>query len=302
MKRYSIIVPNRNNPELLQRALTSIPQREDTEVIVVDDASDPSCIDMDHYPGSDRPDCQVIFTTEGKGAGYARNVGLEHAGGEWLVFLDSDDFFMDGFLSLMDVHADAPEDIVFFGITSVCSDTLEPSPRHESRTVPINRYATRPALLAFYCRHLWPEPWGKMIRRSMVMENGIRFDQTACANDVLFSARIGRAARTVCYDPGVLYCVTSREGSLSESLAVNPKKTTDRLTTYWRLQQLFDREGIHLYYFYVFYKDCIGMGGEPARRARAFVRENRIPGWKIRLNSLRQVLRKRLRIGVPYCP
>ena len=44
---YSIIIPHKNTPKFLQRCLDSIPQREDLEVIVVDDNSDPNIVDFD---------------------------------------------------------------------------------------------------------------------------------------------------------------------------------------------------------------------------------------------------------------
>lgn len=300
--RYSIIVPNRNHPELLIRALASIPVREDTEVIVVDDASDPSFMDMKHYPGMERPDSQVVLTTEGKGAGYARNVGLDRAKGEWLVFLDSDDFFMDGFMKLLEAHAEDTDDIVFFGITSVFSDTLEPATRHKSRMDALSRYSNRPHLLDFYCRNICREPWGKMIRRSLVVNNSIRFDETFCANDVMFSAKTGQAARSVSYDPRIFYCLTDRKGNLTDLRLENARKTADRLDVNWRLLQFFRSHGIYgILFFYPLFKECIQLGGETKRIAEQFKKDNHISRGNILFYTRLQELMHKLRIGVPYC-
>lgn len=46
MYKYSIIIPHYNIPELLQRCLDSIPERDDVQVIVVDDNSDSSKVDL----------------------------------------------------------------------------------------------------------------------------------------------------------------------------------------------------------------------------------------------------------------
>jgi glycosyltransferase involved in cell wall biosynthesis len=81
---YSIIIPHKNIPALLQRCLNSIPRREDIQIIVVDDNSDSNIVDFEHFPGMDEPCVDVVFTKEGKGAGYARNVGLSKAKGKWL--------------------------------------------------------------------------------------------------------------------------------------------------------------------------------------------------------------------------
>lgn len=58
---YSIIIPHYNIPDLLQRLLDSIPQREDIEIIVVDDNSSSDVVDFNHFPGSDRNDVRIIF-------------------------------------------------------------------------------------------------------------------------------------------------------------------------------------------------------------------------------------------------
>ena len=301
MKRYSIIVPNRDHPELLRRALSSIPYREDVEVIVVDDASDPSVIDRQNYPGLERADCRVIFTTEGKGAGYARNVGLDHATGEWLVFLDSDDLFADGFLSLLDRHASEADDIVFFGCRSVDSETLLPSDRLEYRRKLLERYADRPLLVEFHNRYLHTEPWGKMIRRDFILREGIRFEETVCANDYLFSVVSGNKARKVSYDDAVLYCVTSREGSLSKLFFDSPQKAWDRMLAYWHVQQFFQKESVPLYPFYELSEQYARESPETARLAGEFRKSQHISRFTFALGNLHFKIRKRYRIGVPYC-
>ena len=55
---FSIIIPTKNIPDLLQRCLESIPQRSDIEIIVVDDNSDREIVDVKNYPGTNNQ--QVI--------------------------------------------------------------------------------------------------------------------------------------------------------------------------------------------------------------------------------------------------
>ena len=50
MINYTVIIPHKNIPELLQRCLDSIPERDDIQVIVVDDNSDESRVSFDHFP------------------------------------------------------------------------------------------------------------------------------------------------------------------------------------------------------------------------------------------------------------
>ena len=301
MINYSIIIPNRNQIMLLSRAISSIPQRKDIEMIIVDDASDPSQVDMLHYPGLERPDCQVFFTKEGKGAGYARNVGMEHASGKWLLFLDSDDFFAEGFLNLLDSHCDSEEDIVFFGCKSVDSTTLQPSNRIDYRRDILKKYSNCPRKIEFYNRYLHTEPWGKMIRREFLLRERIRFEETTCANDYLFSVVSGHKARNISYDNRVLYCLTSRSDSLSQHYFDKPEKARDRLLVYWHVQQFFHQERILLFPFFMLWLMYTGESPDISQLAESFRQQHHISRFTITFGCLLYKIRKRIRIGVPYC-
>lgn len=136
---YSIIIPHKNIPHLLQRCLKSIPRRKDVQIIIVDDNSDPEIVDFANFPGVLEECVEVYFTKEGKGAGFARNVGLEHAVGRWLIFADADDFFNACFLGSIDTYKDSLYDIVYFGVNSVFSDSLKVT----NRDMRINKFVER---------------------------------------------------------------------------------------------------------------------------------------------------------------
>lgn len=110
MKTYSFIIPHHNTPLLLQNLIATIPQRDDIEIIVVDDNSSNG-----KRPSNLRSDvCLInIPAQESKGAGHARNRGLEVATGKWLLFADSDDFYDKGFLEELDKYRDSNLDVVF---------------------------------------------------------------------------------------------------------------------------------------------------------------------------------------------
>ena len=59
---YSIIIPHKNIPSLLQRCLDSIPLRDDIQIIIVDDNSSPDKVDFNNFPGLDRDDTEVYLT------------------------------------------------------------------------------------------------------------------------------------------------------------------------------------------------------------------------------------------------
>ncbi len=53
---------------------------------------------INHFPRWKGQRYEYYLTKEGKGAGYARNIALDYALGEWLVFADADDFFQKKYL------------------------------------------------------------------------------------------------------------------------------------------------------------------------------------------------------------
>ena len=106
--KVSLIIPVYNTGEKLHRCLDSILAQsyQDYECIVVDDGStDDSSTIIDEYATRDVR-FKVVHKENG-GVSSARNYGLNIANGEWLVFIDSDDFLMpDHIASLMDAATD----------------------------------------------------------------------------------------------------------------------------------------------------------------------------------------------------
>ena len=118
---FTIIIPHYNIPDLLMRCLKSIPIREDIQVIVVDDCSPNAETYKLTYPELSRPFLEYYSTVKGGSAGRARNVGLDHARGKWILFADADDFFENGFMSTLNSYLNSEADVVIFDYRSVLS-------------------------------------------------------------------------------------------------------------------------------------------------------------------------------------
>lgn len=122
MFNYSIIIPHKNIPSLLRRCLDSIPERDDLEIIVVDDNSKEDTIrDLQTIH---RNNIQIIYTKEGKGAGYAMNVGISKAQGKWILFADADDFFLPNVIEKISPYSDCPQNLILFNSICRFSDDL----------------------------------------------------------------------------------------------------------------------------------------------------------------------------------
>jgi glycosyltransferase involved in cell wall biosynthesis len=217
---YSIIIPHKNIPQLLQRCLDSIPRREDVQIIVVDDNSDTDKVDFANFPGLNDPYVEVVFgknESGRKGPGYARNLGLERAKGKWLVFADADDFFNNpAFEEALDKYANSDADMICFASNAVDSDDtsikLEDRPfamgniiklAKEKNDLDIVRYRTGTVCWRF-------------IKNDLIKKTKLKFQEIFYREDNFFAVQIGYNANQIILDDELaIYCYTYRKGSLT---------------------------------------------------------------------------------------
>lgn len=216
---YTFIIPHKNIPDLLQRCLNSIPRREDIQIIVVDDNSDPKKVDFEHFPGIGEPCVEVYFTKEGKGAGYARNVGLRHIKGKWLLFADADDYFLPNLLLVLDKHLLDWADIIYFEVESRFSNTGTLANRSDFFNSLLSNTDINDKYSIGQLKYRYVVPWGKMIKSKVVVDNHCLFEEVQYGNDVMFAIYVASYVKTILIDKMQIYCVTVRENSLTEQIS-----------------------------------------------------------------------------------
>jgi glycosyltransferase involved in cell wall biosynthesis len=248
---YSIIIPHKNTPILLNRLLDSIPRRDDLEIIIVDDNSHEELVDFNNFPGIGERNIAVILNKqEGRGAGYARNIGLSKACGKWLLFADADDFYDKNiFWESVDQYRDSLADIVYFGVVGVDSENPQQLINKRGVVQKLDEYYTRyldgDLSVENDIRYNFTEPWAKMIRRKLVACYSITFDETMVANDYMFSVKVGFHAKRIKVDCRKLYILTYRKGSLSSSFADTSDKLLIRIRVAINVVCFFDKHQIH---------------------------------------------------------
>lgn len=239
---FSVIIPHYGIPELLRRCLASIPQREDLQVIVVDDQSPDYDTYRERFPDLFREGVTWLRTSHNGGAGLARNVGLEESVGKWLLFADADDFFTEEMEELLDEDKDAEEDVIYFRHRCVLSDRPdEKAHRDKWMEGLFDRYFESGDDREIRFEHC--VPWAKMIRRSLVEEYAIRFDEVRYSNDVMFNTIVGSKARAVRVVNRPLYVLTERSGSLTAGFARKPGELQVRAEVTLRAQKLMNECG-----------------------------------------------------------
>lgn len=210
---YSIIIPHKNSAGLLQRCLDSIPQRDDIQIIIIDDNS----LNIKKLRDIEKKYSYVemIYTKEGRGAGYARNVGLKQIKGKWVLFADADDFYNKNAFSILDNYINSDNDIIYFFANSLDVNTLLPTPREKGLQNIYEKYDSDNIRSADYIRFKNWAPWNKMIRSDFWFKYRIFFDEIPFGNDLNFSMKISFLAKRYEIITNRLYCLTYSSNSVT---------------------------------------------------------------------------------------
>lgn len=225
MKKYhlTIIIPHYNASKLLEKLLLTIPENESIEVIVVDDQSEDAHITHIHEIKASGKYREFIFLenrTSKKGAGVARNIGLEKASGEWLLFADSDDYFTDIFYKSISKYFTSNNDVVFFKPTSIYIDTGEVAERHLDITRVLENYLKDSSRQnELNVRFDFFPPWAKLIKKEFLDQHKIHFDEVIASNDVMFSTKVGYFMKNFDVSDSTIYVITRNHGSLTANMS-----------------------------------------------------------------------------------
>ena len=217
----TIIIPYYKKINSLEQLLCSIPQKESIEVIVVNDDDN---IDTQFF-NLLRCFPKVKFFEQLPGkrwAGSARNLGLSKAKGDFVLFADTDDYFIDGFFDILLSYFDKKFDMVFFRPAS----SLEGggySSRHLSYSMLIDDYFNKKNEEILYKFHV---PWSKLYRREYLVNQDIFFDEIVASNDVNFSLKASYFARdNYAVDKRSIYCVVESSSSLTKAKTIENAKS-----------------------------------------------------------------------------
>lgn len=220
---YTIIIPHKNTPELLKRCLNSIPFRNDLQIVVVDDNSDPRKVDFQHFPGYDRSNVDIVFTHESRGAGYARNQGMLKAKGKWLMFADADDYYTANINNLLGKYASVDDiDIVYFN----CIGTSLAQNRCKLYNKMIEEYIAGDVDAEKRIKYNFWVPWNKMFNSSLIRKYNLQFEEVPTGNDAKFSLLASYYSNKIVVEPDYYYVsvihsdsITLRKKTLQEKLS-----------------------------------------------------------------------------------
>ncbi len=215
MCSISIIVPVYNVEKYLERCLDSIKRQtfDDFECILVDDGSSDSSLSICTLHASSDPRFKVIHIDNG-GVSSARNRGLDEASGEWVGFVDSDDWVeCDMYRSMYIDAIESGSDIVVAG---VCGYNNGKNKKIlSSRDALMTMFNPRSRMDGFSVTRL--------IRREII--GSIRYDENlGYLEDLNFFYRIYKKAKSVYWHDAPYYHYENRDESATGSYILSDKK------------------------------------------------------------------------------
>lgn len=227
--KISVIVPVYNAEEYLERCIHSVIDQtyENWELLLVDDGSiDQSGIMCDRYGEKDTR-IRVIHQ-KNAGVSVARNKGIQSATGDYVVFLDADDWLEIDILDYILPNMDATTDFLLFDYyeiteTRKCEKKIFKN-RTEIAFEKDTEYTKELLLEAFaghYTEYTINRPliggvWGKAYKRSKIIESGIEFpEDVSICEDMLFNICYCSLCEKIVYESIALYNYYINENSAS---------------------------------------------------------------------------------------
>lgn len=202
--RISVLIPVYNAAEYLTRCLDSILAQtySDWEVIAVDDGSkDNSFQILQEYAAKDNRITAV--TKENEGPGLTRNYALELAQGDYIVFVDSDDYIEPiYFEELAKCVCENGSDVVFI---DVIQERPDGSIICEEKMSAFAEYSKKDLISYQMCGTM---PWGgvrKAAKRSLIEEHNIRYTKDPVGEEAAYSFKLLFYAETISFIPIMLY-------------------------------------------------------------------------------------------------
>lgn len=215
MPKLSIIVPVYNVEKYLPKCLDSLVGGSvDYEIIAVNDGSPDGSAGILADYAAKYPELIRVITIENSGVGQARNVGIDASHGEYLLFVDSDDYLMPGAVDSLAALCDGSFDICLFDSVTV----------NESGSILRQLHAVDREIGGCFTLESYPElmftapaPWGKLYRRELFTDTGIRFPGRVWFEDLRTTVKLYPNAERVKYAGGFYYNYFQRSNSITNT-------------------------------------------------------------------------------------
>ena len=202
MPRLSIIVPIYNAERYLNRCIESILSQRfaDFELLLINDGSTDTSLDICKSYAKNDNRIKVI-TKDNSGVSATRNIGIDISTGDWITFIDSDDWISENYLGVMNssIRSDLVVGTVFFKSNGTVGYLFK-----ENFICEGDQYTS---ILSKECTNpLFNSPWAKFLRKSIIENHNLRFDERLCfGEDAVFVKEYLLHINTLQTDNTIIY-------------------------------------------------------------------------------------------------
>lgn len=242
MAKVSVIIPVYNVEKYVSKCLDSVLSQTfaDIEVICVNDGStDNSLQILTEY--ADRDDRIKIITKPNGGLFSARHVGMVSAIGEYILFVDSDDWIDNTLIEkTIDKIRETNVDVVIFGAYSVKEDNIIKG-MYSVNKIP-EKYKGKVLNIEDYKDNLFvfpPTAWCKLYRKKFIDDNNIKFQEIKDGEDQLFYLHAILCAKSIyVLNENLYYYIKNRAGAITSD---NKKTSVSPILNLYASEELLSK-------------------------------------------------------------
>ena len=219
--RFSIIIPAYNAAKALPHLIQSIEKQTYAphEVLFINDCStdDTAMILDDLAKDSGHQGWRAYHQPKNSGVSACRNKGIDLASGDYILFMDADDWIEPNLLEKVAFYLQNQKpDVLAFGVFEDYLDQEQSIYYSNTHTLE-KRLAEEPVDFAKMIYDLEREtlygyPWNKVYRTSLLQENHIQFPAMSFSEDFFFNAKVYDHAASAMTIPEVLYHYQNQTG------------------------------------------------------------------------------------------
>ena len=212
--KVSVIVPVYNPGEGIKQCLASLCHQslQDIEMIFIDDCGDDGAMEYVRDAAAEDARIRILVNDSNSGAGYSRNRGIEEARGEYLSFVDPDDYVAENFLELLYTRAvpDKPDIVKGERLHVDSSGAISP----DQGGLPLNGRIRKglakgePIFNLFTYNH-----WTAIFRRECIIQSGAKYGLSRNSQDTTFLLRAGYYAKSIALEDDAIYFYVARKQS-----------------------------------------------------------------------------------------
>ena len=239
-EKVSVIIPVYNVEKEIARCVESLLAQtySSIEIILIDDGStDNSSKLCDDYSAGYAN--IVVLHKENGGLSDARNTGLRHAKGKYILYVDSDDYIeKDSCKRLVECIQKTETDFVVGNIREVRKKNI--THQKHSNIIPNIPYMAKDFIIKSIKANEWHAPAVlNLYNKDFLLENSLFFKDGRLYEDIEILPRVYLAATQIAYLDYDFYNYIIREDSITTS-KINRKKIQDAVNNYVFWKQLFD--------------------------------------------------------------